>query len=318
MANLTCEDFEAMSIVELVEFIDKKSEKIREYEEELEKYFGKVKPETFVPFVYYDVFSGISSRKNFSPLGLYLDCIELENKEEALNMPDAFYELHWINKKEIERAREVNQLRDTFYKIYTFEGNMFFLEDLLEKGYFESGKANMILGRYVGTIHSSRYSKNDSVMSALAMFMKDKDESIQMFITELIVENVERSEAVEEILLYIYKDGLDYTKRGVMHVFLEMRSLLFHRIDNFDGAQRVLDVVAEDLEGQDLYLRNQIIQFIEFFDLVQDEISQYLLEEKGIVYTEDMKYEAFYDKTVDMAEVLKEEIDAKKEKEKDE
>ncbi len=85
-----------------------------------------------------------------------------------------------------------------------------------------------------------------------------------------------------------------------------------HRI----GADQGRYVVAEDLEGEDLYLRNQIIQFIEFFELVQDEISQYLLKEKGIVYTEDMKYEAFYDKIVDMTEVLKEKIDEEKDKNK--
>ena len=215
----------------------------------------------------------------------------------------------------MERTNRLEVIQDALYDIFLFEGNLLFLEELFEKGYFESGQAQVLLESLIDS-HGYRYEKNDDIMSAFAVFMKDKEESIQMMITELIVEYVERSEQVKSILFYIYKEGLNYTKRGVMYVLLQMVSLLFHRIDNLSGAKSVLDVVAEDLEGEDLYLRNQIIQFIEFFELVQDEISQYLLKEKGIVYTEDMKYEAFYDKIVDMTEVLKEKIDEEKDKNK--
>ncbi|NPD89563.1 MAG: hypothetical protein HGN29_12660 [Asgard group archaeon] len=324
MTELTCEDFEEMSIVELVEFIEEKKHDIVKYKEELVKYFKQKKVESLVPYYFFDLYAHV--KEDYDMIRDYMDNIEedyyrirnyIDNiKPKALSMPDEFYELHWIDKKRVERTNRLEEIKDAFYDIFRFEGSMLFLEELLEKGYFESGKAQVLLERLIDVAHNYRYSKNDDIMSALAVFMKDKEESIQMMITELIVEYVEKSECMTSILFYIYKDGLNYTKRGVMHVFVTIGWKMISGTDDFYGAKEVLDVVADDMEGEDRYLRNQIIEFIELFELVQDEISQYLLEEKSIIYTEDMKYEAFYDKVVDMAEVLKEKIDEEKEKDK--
>ncbi|MHA2308705.1 MAG: hypothetical protein ACXABJ_05470 [Candidatus Heimdallarchaeaceae archaeon] len=314
MTEPNCEDFEEMSIVELVVFIEDMKHEIVKYKDELLKYFRKRRVESLVSYHFFDLYTDI--KEEYDMIQDYNQNVKLEDKSKALKMQDKFYELHWIDKKRVERTREHYVIRDTLNEIFLYEGNRLFLEELLENGYFESGKAQVLLERYLGTIHWTRYEKNDDVIIALAIFMKDKDEKIQMMITELIVEYVERSEKRKSILLYVYKDAINYTKRGVMHVFVTIGWKMISGTDDFAGAKSVLDVVADDMEGEDRFLRNEIIEFIELFELVQDEISQYLLKEKGIVYTEDMKYEAFYDKVVDMAEVLKEKIDEEKQKDK--
>jgi hypothetical protein len=316
MKKIRSNDFDKMTIIEIIEFLKEKREMIEKYDHELENYFMQKKPESVVPFYYYDVYVDVKTRSKYDMIRDYLDNIRLEDKPKAIGMSDDFYELNWINKREIERTRSLRDIKRALYSIYKYEGNRLFLEELFEKGYFNSGKAQVILKRYLKLIHASIFSKNGDIMSALAIFMKGKDESIQMFITELIIDYVLRSEERKDILLYIYKDGMNYTKRGVMNVFVKDGWRMFSTTDDFHGAKKVLDVVAEDLKGDDLFLRNQIIGFIEMFELVQDEIIQYLLEEKGIIYTQDMKYEAFYDKVVDMAEVLKEKMDEEKEKDK--
>ena len=311
MTKLNCNDFEAMSIVELVEFIEKMRFEIVEYKAELLKFFKKRRVESLVPYYFFDLFSDV--KNEYDLRSEYYDNIQSEDKAEVLNLPKDFFDTHGITERDIKYS--IFKVNDILFEFFLFEGNILFLEDLLDKGYFESGKAQVLLKRYIQKIHWSRFKYNDDIMSAFAVFMKGKEESIQMMLTELIVEYVERSERAERILLYIYRNGLNYTKRGVIHVFVTNGSRMFSGTDDFYGAKEVLDVVADDMEGEDRYLRNQIISFIELFELVQDEISQYLLKEKGIVYTEDMKYEAFYDKVVNMAEILKAKIDEEKQKE---
>jgi hypothetical protein len=304
MKKLTCDDFEVMTIVELVEFIEKEKYKIVEYKDEMLLYFKRRRVESLVPYYFFDLYTDIKDKYDLRR-EYY---ISINVVDQAVNnLPKDFLDTH---------HSPIIKIKDIYFEFYLFKGIILFLEDMYKGNYFESGKAQMLLERLINDAHGYRFKYNDDVISALAVFMKDKEESIQMMIIEIIVEYIDRCEWIVNILLYLYKNGINYTKRGVMHAFVKYSDIIVSGTDDFHTAKEVLDVVAEDMEGEDKSLRNQIIAFIEIFSYIPEEISQYLLEEKGIIYTEEMKYEAFYEKVMGIEEILKEKIEGTQEKEK--
>ncbi|MHA1953369.1 MAG: hypothetical protein ACW96U_05440 [Candidatus Heimdallarchaeaceae archaeon] len=317
MPEITVEYLEQMSIIQLIQFIEERGEKIIKFELEFEKYFKKLKPASIVPYYYYNLYVDLSAKDKYNMLSDYISNVQPEDRIKLLELSPEYCEIYHLDLKVLRNIRNIYSIRNNLYDFFRFEGNLLFLIELFEKGLFDSGDAQVLLERYISTIHWSRYKYNDDIILALALFLKDKDENLQMILGDILFKYVDRSERILEPLLFVYKHGSNYVKRGAIHIITKLGGIIHPSTNDLEAAKEVLDIVADDLEGDDLVLRNLIISFIEYFDMIQDEISQHLKEEKGILYSPDMIYDAWYDKAENIQERLKSQLDNEEKKKKE-
>ncbi len=305
MKKLKVKNFEEMSILELVEYIEEKKRESKEEKEEIVKYFKKVEEKKVVPYYFADFYIDLIDEYNI--LDKVIEKIE-ENEINYTSIPKIIVEnsIYGYNEEikkskllkipiEIFKPSKIHR-KGIFYENFRYMGIYLFLDELLEKGYFESGKANELLEHLIDKVYKYRYKYNDDIMTAIINFMRDKGEEIQIILGELFIKYVKRTEMYVNILLTAYKIENNFIKRGVMRSLISEPLVSLTGPDDFASAKVVLDLVAEDMEGEDEILRALIISFIGEFPEVEEEIKKYLKNEKGILFDKQMMYEVSYDK----------------------
>ena len=290
MVNHTADDFKTMRILELVDYIQRKKTEIKLDKHALINLFKRLNAKFYIPFLYANFYTDLSYEYDLVEDYYHQKKIQEIDIDEITTLVLGYYNLEKPEQIESELISNVHHI------YFQYKGMFLFLEDLFNQGYFDSDDAQVLLDFFIQRVHGYKYKKNTDIMLALVEFMKGKNEAIQLTLGELLFKYINRNDSIRalSILITAYRIDNKFLRRGVMKYILNKNMGAFTGTDDFRGAINVLNVVAEDMLGEDEELRGLIIAFINEFSEATEKITKFLKDEKGIIYHADMPYEEFY------------------------
>lgn len=301
MEDLSLETLESKSILEMVEFIEERKEEVEKYIDIFSRYFEVMEERKVIPFYYFDFYTRIDD--NINIYSIFRKQLKKTDISKII-LPVDFQQKYDIKKLEEISYKYLGEPINFLIDFYVQNGFTLFLNELLEQNYFEKGKAQIKLNRLFDYIHPGRYSRSDDLLFPLVEFLEGKEDSVQMVLGELLFEFTYLggdSYTIRDILLCAFKKGNKYIKKGVLKTI----NIVFQSTDDINEVKPILEKTVNEENWEDEEIRDLVILLIDEFPDIEEEIKEYLKEEKGIIYTSDMAYEVWYRKTKSISEELK-------------